>query len=134
MQTAFWLVLLGFVAVGCGTVWYGMRRMREREAAEQGRLAAFMAATTGRAKMVEAAVPVPPSQPAAPGLVQLSPIGDIVATQKLLFDAAHKAGEAGEAAIAIQLYARLLARYPQSAFADQARAAAEAQKKKLAKA
>jgi outer membrane protein assembly factor BamD (BamD/ComL family) len=53
---------------------------------------------------------------------------------KLLFEAAHKAGEAGEPALAIQLYARLLSRYPQTAFADQARAAVEAQKKKLAKA
>jgi hypothetical protein len=52
----------------------------------------------------------------------------------LLFEAAHKAGEAGEPAIAIQLYARLLSRYPQTAFADQARAAVQAQKKKLSKA
>jgi outer membrane protein assembly factor BamD (BamD/ComL family) len=53
--------------------------------------------------------------------------------QKLLLEAASKAGEAGEAALSIQLYARLIARYPQTAFAPQARAAVEAQKKKLAK-
>ena len=44
-----------------------------------------------------------------------------------------KAGEAGEPVLSIQLYARLLARYPESAFAAQARAAVEAQKQKLAK-
>jgi hypothetical protein len=127
MQGAFWLVLLGFVAVGCGTVWFALRRLRAREAAEQERLAAFMAATTGRPRMVEAA-PAPAAPPA------MSPISDMVPVQKLLFEAAHKAGEAGEPALAIQLYARLLARYPQTAFAEQAHAAVEAQKKKLAKA
>ena len=55
-----------------------------------------------------------------------------MAQQKLLFEAAAKAGEAGEAVLSIQLYARLLARYPDSTFASQARAAVEAQKKKLA--
>ena len=53
--------------------------------------------------------------------------------QKLLLEAATKAGEAGEPALSIQLYARLLSRYPESAFAAQARAAVEAQKRKLAK-
>jgi hypothetical protein len=55
-------------------------------------------------------------------------------TQKLLFDAARKAGDAGEPALALQLYGRLLARFPDSAFAGEVRAAVEAQKKKLAKA
>ena len=41
--------------------------------------------------------------------------------------------EAGEPALSIQLYARLLARYPQTALAGQARAAVESQKKRLAK-
>ena len=56
-----------------------------------------------------------------------------LAQQKLLYEAAAKAGEAGEAVLAIQLYARLIARYPQSAFGTQASAAVEVQKKKLAK-
>jgi len=47
---------------------------------------------------------------------------------------AHKAGEAGEPALAIQLYARLLARYPATSLASPARAALETQKKKLLKA
>jgi hypothetical protein len=55
-----------------------------------------------------------------------------VAIQKLLLDAGGKAGEAGEPALAIQLYAKLLSRYPKSTFAQQARAAVETQKKKLA--
>jgi hypothetical protein len=57
-----------------------------------------------------------------------------LAKQRLLFEAAAKAGEAGEPVLSIQLYARLLARYPDSAFAAQARAAVEAQKKNLTKA
>jgi hypothetical protein len=57
-----------------------------------------------------------------------------LARQKLLLEAAAKAGEAGEPVLSIQLYARLLARYPESGFAAQARAAVEAQKKNLAKA
>jgi outer membrane protein assembly factor BamD (BamD/ComL family) len=35
--------------------------------------------------------------------------------------------------LCIQLYAKLLSRYPQTSFAAQARAAVEVQKKKLAK-
>jgi len=54
--------------------------------------------------------------------------------QKLLLEAGAKAAEAGEPALSIQLYARLIARFPQGAFAAQARAAVEAQKQKLAKA
>ena len=57
-----------------------------------------------------------------------------LAKQRLLFDAAAKAGEAGEPVLSIQLYARLLARYPESVLASQARAAVELQKKNLTKA
>ena len=53
--------------------------------------------------------------------------------QKLLFDAAAKAGEAGEPALSIQLYARLISRYPNSALAALARTAVAAQKARLAK-
>jgi hypothetical protein len=60
--------------------------------------------------------------------------GADLAKQRLLLDAAAKAAEAGEPVLSIQLYARLLARYPDSAFASQARAAVEVQKKHLAKA
>jgi len=130
MKTVFWLALLGAAFTICGIVWYSLRKWKERQIAEEKRLASFMAETAGRAKMVESAA-APAPQSVVPAAL---PVGDIVSTQKLLFEAAHKAGEAGEPAIAIQLYARLLARYPQSGFADHARAAVEAQKMKLSKA
>ena len=53
---------------------------------------------------------------------------------RLLLEAASKAGEAGEPALSIQLYAKLLSRYPQTSFSVQARAAVAEQKKKLTKA
>ncbi len=54
------------------------------------------------------------------------------AQERLLFDAAAKAGEAGEAILSIQLYARLIARYPQSTLVPQARTAVEVHKRALA--
>ena len=122
MRGVFWLAVLGSLLAAGGTVWYVLRKWKERQRAEEERLAAFMAATAGKTKMVEAAaVPAPMPAPAD----AVAPVsGDGLAQQKLLF----------EAALAIQLYARLLARYPASAFAGQARAAVDAEKKKLAKA
>jgi hypothetical protein len=130
MKTVFWLALIGVMITVCGIVWYSLREWKRKQLAEEQRIANFLAATAARPKMVEAE-PVPAAQRAAPAV---SPAGDNVSAQKLLFEAAHKAGEAGEPAIAIQLYARLLARYPQTAFADQARTAVQAQKKRLGKA
>lgn len=126
MTGLFWLVVCGFVLTAAGTVWYVLRKFKERQLAEEARMASFLAATAGKPRLVEASP--------APAPEAVAPAGNDRAQQKLLFEAAHKAGEAGEAALAIQLYARLLVRYPQTAFADQARAAVEAQKKKLAKA
>ncbi|HEY6966460.1 MAG TPA: hypothetical protein VI229_03240 [Burkholderiales bacterium] len=131
MRGIFWLAVIGFMLAAGGIVWYSLRKWKERQAAEEERLAAFMAASAGRPRMVEASpapAAIPAVMPAAAGA------GNGIAQQKLLFEAAHKAGEAGEPALAIQLYARLLARFPASAFASQARAAVEAEKKKLAKA
>ncbi len=54
--------------------------------------------------------------------------------ERLLVEAAAKTAQAGEPVLAIQLYARLLSRYPQSALASQAHAAVAEQKTKLAKA
>jgi len=125
MQGLFWLVTLGFVLTIGGIAWYCLRKLRERRLAEEARAASFLAASSGRAKMVEAPATAPPA--AGPAT------GDGVPQQKLLFEAAHKAGEAGEPALAIQLYARLLARYPATTFAAQVRTAVEAQKKKLSK-
>lgn len=129
MKGLFWLVVFGFVLTAAGIVWYVLRKFKERQIAEEARMASFLAATAGNAgkpRLVEA-LPVPAPEAVAPA-------GNDLTQQKLLFEAAHKAGEAGEAALAIQLYARLLARYPASAFVPQARAAAEALKRKLVKA
>jgi len=119
MRVLFWLIIAGFAAACVWLVWYLRRRLAERRQAEDARAAAF----------VSGLIPAQP-QPTAPAAAAPA-AGNEIATQKLLFEAAHKAGEAGEPALAVQLYARLLARYPESAFAAQARAEAEAQKKKL---
>ena len=105
------------VASAAGLVvwlWRWRQRWIAREQAAAARQASFLA-------QAKAAV-VSPTAVA-------SPAADAAA---LLFEAAQKAGEAGEPALAIQLYARLLARYPASALAGRARAQVEAQKKSLA--
>ena len=107
-----WLLTLAAIGVFGYAVWLWVRRLRNQQRSSEERMAAFMAQ-------------VKPA-PAAP------PVSD-VPQQKLLFEAAAKAAEAGEPVLSIQLYARLLARFPDSAFAAQARAAVEAQKLKLAK-
>jgi len=122
----FWLLILAALAAGALWFWQARRRWDERRRAGEERFASFMADATKHAKPKELVdpAPPPPPPPAPPsGLTQ----------QKLLFDAASKAGEAGEPSLAVQLYERLLERYPQTAFAEQARAAAERQKEKLAR-
>lgn len=120
MKQVVWLILV----VGAGGLGYWLwnwrgRRAQLKRAAEE-RYASFMA---------EAMIAAKPKKDAPPPV-------DVkgLAKQKLLLEAAAKAGEAGEPVLAIQLYARLLARYPDTSFAAQARAAVEAQKKNLAKA
>ncbi|HVP08214.1 MAG TPA: hypothetical protein VMT02_01730 [Burkholderiales bacterium] len=131
MLAMFWLVI-AVIALGAGgLVWYGAKRWQAREAAQEDRMAAFLAAAKGNGKPADPAPAEPVAAPASNAA--LAPSAGL-AQQKLLFEAAHKAGEAGEPALAIQLYARLLARFPASGFADQARARVEAEKKKLAKA
>ena len=123
MRTLFWLATIGSAAVVVFVLRYLLRKHAERERAAEARAAEFL--------VQMGAIPRPAAAPAlapapAPGPNALN-------TQKLLFDAAHKASDAGEPALAIQLYARLLARFPESAFAAEARSAAEMQKKKLIK-
>ncbi len=118
MNTLFWLVVVALVATIAALIWLTRRRAEERQRAEEARIAAFVSGLAPTPKPVDA--------PAAPANSE-------IALQKLLFEAAHKAGEANEPALAIQLYARLLARYPTTAFAVQARAAVETQKKKRSK-
>jgi HAMP domain-containing protein len=113
MRALTWLLVFAAIGVLGYALWTWRQRFVERQRAAEERFAAFMAQ----------AKPAVPAVAADPGLPQ----------QRLLLEAAAKAGEAGEAALSIQLYARLIARYPESAFAAQARAAVEAQKQKLAK-
>ena len=114
---------------------YGLWRLRvkweERKRASEDRFTTFMA------QALPGGVPAAPKPaaadaPAVPPIVAEAKANKEVAMQRLLLEAASKAGDAGEPALSIQLYARLLSRYPQTSFADQARAAVEAQKKKLA--
>jgi len=118
MKTLFWLAVLFSAGVLAFIVRYVLGKQAARERASEARAAQLLAHMTG-AKPMAAPVPTPP------------PARGKVETQKLLFDAARRAGEADEPDLAIQLYARLLARFPDSAFADEARAASEAQRKRL---
>jgi len=133
MRQLVWIIVVGIVA---GLV-YGLmlmrRRWAERERASEERFAAFMAKTLPQ---TNGAKPQPPAMPAPRPLEMPAPVKTDAAAshqQLLLLEAASKAGEAGEPALSIQLYARLIARYPDSALGTQARAAIEAQKKKLGK-
>ena len=135
MKSAFWLLLLAFAALAVWLIRDSLRKWEARKRAGEERLAKFVAASTAAAKPAPAVpltAPLPAPLPAARAETVPAASGGL-AQQKLLYDAAHKAGEAGEPMLAIQLYGRLLARYPATAFADQARAAAQVLKKKLAK-
>lgn len=123
MKTMFWLAVAGSAAVLVFIARYVMRRISDRERASEARAAEFMAQMAGAKRAV---TPTPPAP------VLSSPPGPSMETQKLLLDAARKAGEAGEPALALQLYERFLARFPASAFAGEVRVAIEAQKRKLA--
>jgi hypothetical protein len=128
MKSIVWILALAILA-GLGYwIWLATRRYAERKREAEARFSTFMAqsmrsaAPKVDATPVAAAAPVPAAAPAAD-----------LGVQKLLFEAAAKAGEAGEPALSIQLYARLIARYPNGVFLAQARAAAEQQKSKLAR-
>ena len=60
--------------------------------------------------------------------------GDAALAQKRLVEVAVRAGDAGQAQNALKLYATLLAKYPQSQYADFVRANMKEQAKKLPKA
>ena len=127
----FWLLLFAFAVAAGWLIRRSLRQWEARKRAEEERFASFMAGTAAAAKPTAAAAE-PALLPAAPAAPLPQAAGGF-AQQKMLFEAAHKAGEAGEPALAIQLYGRLLARYPATAFADQARAGAAALKKRLVK-
>lgn len=117
MKVLIWLAALAAVAA----LTYFIRRWRqqweERQQAAEQRMAMFIAQAKPGVLTVSAAPPPPTAEP----------------QERLLLEAATRAGEAGEPVLCIQLYAKLLSRYPQTGFAAQARAAVEVQKKKLAK-
>jgi len=117
MKLVIWLGVIAAIAVLVYGIVKWRQRREELERASEQRSAAFMAEMMAAAKGKNPA----PVDAAA------------LAKQRLLLEAAAKAGEAGEPVLSIQLYARLLARYPDSAFAAQAREAVEAQKKNLPK-
>jgi hypothetical protein len=119
MQTLLWLVIAACLFGIVFLCWRLIEKARERERSEEARFAAFIETRRGRAAAPAAAAPSTPAP------------SNSLETQKLLFDAARKAGDAGEPALAAQLYERLLARFPDSAFAGEVRAAAEAQKKRI---
>jgi hypothetical protein len=121
MKMVVWLGLLGVVAGFGYGFWLVIRRHGERKQAAEARLAAFVAQMRPAAPKLD---PVPAPKPAAMPVTDLGP-------QKLLFEAAAKAADAGEPALSIQLYARLIARYPDGAFVAQARGAADREKAKL---
>ena len=109
MKALGWFIFIGAIGVVVYAVAQWRKRWAERQRVAESRLAQFVAQ----------------ARPAA-----AAPL--VAAQERLLLEAAGKAGEAGEAALAIQLYARLLSRFPQTAFAAQARAAVAELKKKLA--
>ena len=111
MKQIAWLLFFAIIAGVGYALWRVRQAWRERARASEARFASMLASTYA----------VPSTQDLA-----------ALSQQKLLLEAASKAGEAGEAALSIQLYAKLLSRYPESSFAGQARAAVEAQKKKIA--
>ena len=120
MKLAIWLLLIGAIGAAAYTFWKWRERWAERKRAAEERFTSFIA----QAKPAQPGAEPPPAPAPAP---VTSP------QERLLFEAAAKAGDAGEPALSIQLYARMLSRYPASIFGEQARAAVEAQKQKLAK-
>ena len=121
---AFFVVI---AAIG-GIVWY-LWRLRQQFAERQEAAEARMMTLVVQARPTTAAAPLLTPIPT----VEAAPSAAEAPQERLLFDAAHKAGEAGEPALAIQLYAKLLSRFPKTIFTARARSGVEEQKKKLAK-
>jgi TolA-binding protein len=121
MAMVAWMLGVLIVAGFGYATWRAYGQWLERQRAAEERMASFVA----QAK-------APPAAAAAPA-ERAVPVKETV-QERLLFEAAAKAALAGEPVLAIQLYARLLSRYPQSGLDAQARAAVAEQKKKLPRA
>ena len=122
MKHVFAFLLIAGAAGLAFWFWRAYQRFAERSRAADQRFASAMTDVMSSSKAVAPLLPPKPTHDLA-GMAQ----------QKLLYEAASKAGEAGEPVLSIQLYARLLARYPDTTLGTQARSAVAAQKKKLAK-
>jgi hypothetical protein len=123
MNTVAWLFVIGIIA-GLGFwLWRVKQAWTERQRAAEERYSSLLVSAHVAPGAPGAPAAATPPRPDAAG----------AANQKLLLDAAAKAGEAGEPVLSIQLYAKLLSRYPETPYATQVRAAVDAQKKKLAK-
>ena len=122
MKHVFAFLLIAGAAGLAFWFWRAYQHFAERSRASDQRFASAMTDVMS----TKATAPLLPPKPAQDlaGMAQ----------QKLLYEAASNAGEAGEPVLSIQLYARLLARYPDTTLGTQARSAVEAQKKKLTKA
>ena len=134
MKAAFWLLVVASLVAVAWTLRLAFVKLRERKRAEEARAAEFLAQMVGVPARKDPPGLSPNAPPAAPTAGAVPAVGNDLATQKMLFEAADKAALAGEPALAIQLYARLLARFPATGFAQPARAAAAALKKALVKA
>jgi hypothetical protein len=130
MRSLAWFIALGTIGV---IVWYLARLRRqfaERQEAAEARMVTLIA--EARPATPPRLAPTPPALAPAPA-AEGAPAAAEAPQERLLFDAARKAGEAGEPVLAIQLYAKLLSRFPKTIFTTRARSAVEEQKKKLAK-
>lgn len=131
MKILAWLLLIACI----GSLWWGVgrwrKRLQERDATSEARFAALLAqAKPGAAPAAPAGASSASPPAASPPPI---PPGAVAREERLLVDAATKAGDAGEPVLAIQLYAKLLSRYPQTSFAAYARSAVAELKKRLAK-
>jgi hypothetical protein len=122
-----WFIVAATLALLGYAIWRWRERWHEHRRASEERLAVFVAQAR------PATAPAPQAAPPAPDPAGRPAPDALLPVQKLLFEAAVKAAEAGEPALSIQLYARLIARFPQSALVEQARGAVQAQKQQLAK-
>jgi len=121
MGVAAWILVLGIIVGLAYWAWHTHRRWEERNRASEARMAQMMVQSVR-----PSAAPGASATPAAPAVSGPQP------QERLLLEAAGKAAEAGEPALAIQLYARVISRFPGGPSAALARTAVEAQKKRLA--
>jgi TolA-binding protein len=122
MTTVVWLVIAGCVGGIAYLAWRALDKARERERTEEARFAAFIQA----GKPTTAPVAPPPALASAPPAAS-NP------QEKALFEAANKATEAGEPQLALQLYQRLVERFPAGEFAPGARMAIDLHRSRRAK-